>query len=182
MKALAPLLRLAGIRGEAGYFTTVGPFLGVSYGGGLLIGEARTGVVSPRQVFVSCIFMSFAHSVIEDTLIVTALGADVGGVLVGLPVFFEPSPTRPSLRGHSENQIRSRKADDDASRNDGNRLGVRFSRSPYECQQFKDCGWKPPVRCRPHFDQRNQKLRKAEANMSSRSVLAGSHKISCGTQ
>ncbi len=87
MKALAPLLRLAGIRGEAGHLTAIGLFLGVSYGGGLLIREARSGAVSLRQVFVSCVFMGFAHSVIEDTLIVVALGADIGGVLGGRLVF-----------------------------------------------------------------------------------------------
>lgn len=87
MKILAPSLRLAGIEGAAGQFTSVGLFLGISYGGGLLIREARSGNISPRQVFISCVFMGFAHSVIEDTLIVMALGADAIGVLAGRIIF-----------------------------------------------------------------------------------------------
>jgi len=87
MKALSPVLRLAGIRGEAEHLTAVGLFLGISYGAGLLIREAQSGAISPRQIFLSCVFMGFAHSVIEDTLIVISLGADVYGVLAGRIVF-----------------------------------------------------------------------------------------------
>lgn len=87
MKVLSPVLRLAGIRGEAEHLTAVGLFLGISYGAGLLIREAQSGAISPRQIFLSCVFMGFAHSVIEDTLIVISLGADVYGVLVGRVVF-----------------------------------------------------------------------------------------------
>jgi spore maturation protein SpmB len=86
-RALKPLLGLADIHGDARHLTTIGLFLGISYGGGLLIREARTGRIAPRQIFVSCVFMGFAHSVIEDTLIVVALGADVTAVLVGRLIF-----------------------------------------------------------------------------------------------
>ncbi|MGF0536894.1 nucleoside recognition domain-containing protein [Agrobacterium sp. ES01] len=87
MKALSPFLSLAGIRGEAGHLTAVGLFLGISYGAGLLIREAQSGHIAPRQIFLSCVFMGFAHSVIEDTLLVISLGADVHGVLTGRLVF-----------------------------------------------------------------------------------------------
>ncbi|MBB3656571.1 hypothetical protein FHX15_001799 [Rhizobium sp. BK650] len=87
MKALSPVLRLAGISGEAGHLTAIGLFLGISYGAGLLIREARSGAVAPRQIFLSCVFMGFAHSVIEDTIVVMSLGANLHGVLTGRLLF-----------------------------------------------------------------------------------------------
>lgn len=87
MKALSPVLRLAGIRGEAEHLTVVGLFLGISYGAGLLIREAQSDTISPRQIFLSCVFMGFAHSVIEDTILMISLGANVHGVLTGRLVF-----------------------------------------------------------------------------------------------
>lgn len=87
MTALAPALRLAGIRKEAGHLTAVGLFLGISYGAGLLIQEARSDTVSPRQVFLSCVFMGFAHSIIEDSLLMMSLGADAYAIVLGRLVF-----------------------------------------------------------------------------------------------
>ena len=87
MMAVSPALRLCGIRGEAEHLTAVGLFLGISYGAGLLIREAQSGTVSPRQIFLACVLMGFAHSIIEDTLVMMSLGADLYGVLVGRIVF-----------------------------------------------------------------------------------------------
>lgn len=78
---LKPLLKVLGISEKAITFTVVGITLGLSYGGGLLINEAEKGEIAQKDLFVSIALLSILHSLIEDTLLILVLGADISGVL-----------------------------------------------------------------------------------------------------
>ena len=86
-RALTPLLRLMGISEQAASLTMVGALLGLSFGGGLIIKEARAGHIAPRDIVLSLSFMALCHSLIEDTLFMLALGGDISGLLVGRFLF-----------------------------------------------------------------------------------------------
>ena len=78
---LQPVLRLLGIGPQATSLTIIGVTLGLSFGGGLLIREAQSGHISPKDCFSALCLLSLCHSMIEDTLLVLTLGADLSGVL-----------------------------------------------------------------------------------------------------
>ena len=78
---LRPVLRLLGISEHGAPLTIIGMTLGLSYGGGLIIEEARSGRLKPRDVLFGLALMSIAHSLIEDTLLLTSLGARALGTL-----------------------------------------------------------------------------------------------------
>lgn len=80
---LAPTLRLLGMGREAATLTVIGMVLGLGYGGGLIVHEARTGEVRPRDAFLAVSLLGLAHSLLEDTLLVAAVGAHVSGILLG---------------------------------------------------------------------------------------------------
>lgn len=86
-RALAPVLRAMGIGPQATPLAMVGVLLGLSYGGGLIIREARAGTLAPRDVFLAVCFMAICHSMIEDTLFMIALGGHWSGIVVGRLVF-----------------------------------------------------------------------------------------------
>ena len=53
----------------------------------MLIKEARSGHLSQRDIFLTLGFLGLCHSIIEDTLLVFLLGADLSGILWARVVF-----------------------------------------------------------------------------------------------
>ncbi|MCF8107741.1 MAG: hypothetical protein K9J81_01990 [Desulfohalobiaceae bacterium] len=84
---LTPLLKILNIGKEAGTLTIIGMTLGLSYGGGLIIHEARSGRADPRDVFASVTMMGLAHGLIEDTIVLAMLGAHLSGILLARVLF-----------------------------------------------------------------------------------------------
>ena len=80
-RLLNPLLVQLGIGREAAPLTMIGMTMGITYGGGLIIKESQSGRIGSRDVFFSLTLLGLAHSLIEDTLVVLALGAHTSGVL-----------------------------------------------------------------------------------------------------
>ena len=87
VRLLAPVLRMLGIGPEAGTLTIVGMVMGLSYGGGMIMHEAHSGKVPPKDIFSSLSLMALSHSVFEDTLLMAVLGAHSSGLLWGRVVF-----------------------------------------------------------------------------------------------
>ncbi|MDV2077966.1 hypothetical protein [Marinobacter xestospongiae] len=76
-----PLLRAIGLGRNAANTTVIGLTLGLSFGAGLLIRDARSGHLSHRDAVLTLSFLGLCHSLIEDTLLILMLGADLSGIL-----------------------------------------------------------------------------------------------------
>ena len=72
---------------DAAPITIIGTTLGISYGGGLIIQEARSGKLSEKDAFLSVSLMGLTHSLIEDTILMMTIGASLLGILLGRVVF-----------------------------------------------------------------------------------------------
>lgn len=82
-RLLEPVLRRLGISPHAAPLAIIGVTMGLTYGGGLIIDQARSGKLSGRDVVSSLSLMGLCHALIEDTGLMLALGAHISGVLVG---------------------------------------------------------------------------------------------------
>ena len=80
-KLLSPLLRLLGISLEATNILIVGLFMGLLYGSGVIIQNAREGKISHADSFATMSFMGIAHALVEDTLLLMLIGGSLWGLL-----------------------------------------------------------------------------------------------------
>jgi len=71
-----PLLRPLRLPDEALLPMVAGLFFGMAYGAGIIIQADRDGEVSKRDLFTVLLFLVICHSLIEDTLLFVAVGAD----------------------------------------------------------------------------------------------------------
>ena len=86
-KILAPVLPFFGMGRQAAPITVVGMIMGIGYGGALIIRETSTGKMAKNEVFNSMALMGLCHGLVEDTLIMVAIGGKIGGILWGRIAF-----------------------------------------------------------------------------------------------
>jgi len=86
-RRLEPFLRILGMNPGAAPITVIGMTLGLSYGGALIIQEARSGRLGCKDVFLSLALMGLCHSIVEDTLVMMVLGGHLSGILFARLLF-----------------------------------------------------------------------------------------------
>ncbi len=84
---LGPVLRIIGMSKNAAPLTIIGMIMGIGYGGGLIIQEAKSGRLTSRDIFISFTVLGLFHSVIEDTLLMMVMGGHISGILWGRMIF-----------------------------------------------------------------------------------------------
>lgn len=65
-----------GFKRDSIYPLLAGIIFGISYGGGVLIGESSAGRMKGNQNFLVALYLGLCHAVFEDTLIFASLGAN----------------------------------------------------------------------------------------------------------
>lgn len=88
-RKLAPVLRLTGLTEAAAPLTTIGMLMGLAYGGALIIEASEREQYDRRTLLLALCWLSLFHAVLEDTLLILALGANLWIILVlrGLATF-----------------------------------------------------------------------------------------------
>lgn len=76
----SPLVKIYGMKKEAGFPMVIGIVIGLSYGAGVIIQSAKEDELTRRDLYLLTYFLVAAHAVFEDTAIFMAFG--VNGPLI----------------------------------------------------------------------------------------------------
>ncbi len=80
---LRPVMRRLNLSNRAAYPLLAGLFLGIVFGSGVIISFAKDGSLTKRDLLLVLVFLGICHSIIEDTVVFVALGAN-GWILMGV--------------------------------------------------------------------------------------------------
>jgi hypothetical protein len=83
--ACYPITRRIGLKRDSIYPLIAGVIFGISYGAGVLIGESDSGRIKGNQMFLVALFLGICHSILEDTLLFAAQGAN-GFIILGVRI------------------------------------------------------------------------------------------------
>lgn len=86
-KVFMPPLRLFGIQKEAMNIIIVGMFIGIQFGGGMLIREVKKGNIDKQSLFLSVSLLNLLHAMIEDTILMFLVGGHISGILFARVIF-----------------------------------------------------------------------------------------------
>ncbi|GAB6157789.1 nucleoside recognition domain-containing protein [Desulfotomaculum varum] len=80
---LAPAMKFFKLPQESAFPVLIGLTFGLAYGAGIIIESVKTGRLSWRDLFIINVFLILCHSVVEDTALFIAVGADGAVILLG---------------------------------------------------------------------------------------------------
>ncbi|MEK9680586.1 MAG: nucleoside recognition protein [Pelagibacteraceae bacterium] len=86
-KVFMPPLKLFGIQKEAMNIIIVGMFIGIQFGGGMLIKEVKKGNIDRQSLFLSVSLLNLLHAMIEDTILMALVGGHISGILIARVIF-----------------------------------------------------------------------------------------------
>ena len=74
-RALVQVLKMFGISKKITSIIIVGMTIGLQFGGSILIKEVKSGRIDKQSLFLSVPLLKVAHTIIEDTILILAVGS-----------------------------------------------------------------------------------------------------------
>ena len=71
-----PVMQRLKLSDKAAFPLLAGLFLGIVFGSGVILSFARDGSLAKRDLMLVLVFLGICHSIIEDTVVFIALGAN----------------------------------------------------------------------------------------------------------